>query len=108
MEKKELKFNSPGEEAIFWETHDPLDFVDETEEVRFVPTPELAEKHRLKSMTIRLDESQIADAKALAGSLKVPYQTYLRGLISQALAAEKRRLFVSEAGAEYKAGKKKK
>lgn len=100
MDKKEMTFKSPEEERLFWEQNDPLDFVVEDEEVEFVPTDELVAKHKLKSMTIRLDKQQIADAKMLAARLRIPYQTYLRAMLSQVLENEKRKLRIGQVAAK--------
>jgi predicted DNA binding CopG/RHH family protein len=66
-----------------------LDFVVEDEEVG-CPYRRAYAKRKLKSMTIRLEERQIADAKMLAARLRMPYQTYLRAMLSQVLENEKR------------------
>ncbi len=96
MEKITKTFKMPEEERHFWEQNDPLDFVVEDEEVELVPTDELIAKRKLKSMTIRLDERQIADAKMLAARLRMPYQTYLRAMLSQVLENEKRKLRITQ------------
>lgn len=76
-------FDTEEEEIAFWRDHDP-------EEFDWEPADDVvwALRHRPKKpVTLRLDESLIADLKRAAEQRGVPYQTFTRGIIRRGLAA---------------------
>lgn len=76
------KFKSESEERDFWLTHDSTDYVDwskanVTDFVNLKPTS--------RSISIRLPEHMISRIKALANKEDVPYQSYMKMMISEKL-----------------------
>lgn len=80
-------FKSENEEHAFWSQNDSTEFIDWDKAEKGV-FPEL--KPSLKSISIRLPESMIAQLKILANKQDVPYQslvkTYLARQINQEIA----------------------
>ncbi len=75
-------FASVEEEFEFWETHEPEDF-----EEGVADDIILALKPRRKvPVTLRLDESLLAEIRRIAQEEKVPYQTLTRALIVQGVS----------------------
>jgi len=68
-------FTSDQEEAEFWDTHDSVDFLEETEpvEVRFADA-----RPSKKQISIRLDPSAIDQIKKVARTKGIGYQTLIR------------------------------
>ncbi len=76
------KFKSAEEEAEFWETHSPLDFADEFEEVK---EPVVDRRGRKKGIYIRVDPSAIAAGRRIGAELGLGYQTLFRMWIMEGL-----------------------
>jgi predicted DNA binding CopG/RHH family protein len=93
--KKLPKFNSPGEEIRFFETHDMADYWDQLEEADTViqVAPALAqrirERMKKRMLAIRLEEWQIARAKEIAKRKGIPYQQLMREWISHGIRLER-------------------
>lgn len=97
MSKKEIpEFKTEKEEAEFWDTHSFADYWDDLEDVKVELAPELKAaiknrtRSRLKAVTLRLREDQIAAAKKIAVEKDIPYQVLIRSWISQAIRSESR------------------
>ncbi|MEA3403579.1 MAG: CopG family antitoxin [Armatimonadota bacterium] len=74
-------FESEEEELKFWETARVEDYEWEpVEDIVWDIKPE-----KKKRVTLRLEPSLIAEVKALAEQLDMPYQTLTRGLIRRGL-----------------------
>ncbi|MEK6536053.1 MAG: CopG family antitoxin [Actinomycetota bacterium] len=82
QESKVPGFNSPEEEAAFWESHSPLDFPGEFEAVEVDIDRPL--RHE-RVLSIRLDEMTITKMEALARQRHIGKSTLARMLIVQGL-----------------------
>jgi len=86
MSKNKLKklpeFKNVSEEAVFWQDHDSADYIDwtEAEEASF---PNL--KPSTKTISLRLSESLLNEIKTLANKEDVPYQSYMKILLSRSV-----------------------
>ncbi len=80
--KKIPKFNTEAEEREFWQTVDSTEYVDYSKMEKWI-FPNL----RLTSVpiTIRMPEGLLDRIKVKAHALDMPYQTYIKQLIQQAL-----------------------
>lgn len=94
MTKKIPEFKNEKEEAVFWDTHNSLDYLESDEPVELELAPELIatikERSKTKRVTLRLRLSQIEDAKKIAKKKDIPYQTLMRSWIAQAIEKERR------------------
>jgi hypothetical protein len=97
------KFASEAEEARWWFDHRDDEVAKafenaaaegklQTGSVANLARGENASSGITPTTTIRLDPDDISRARALAAQLGLRYQTYLKMLIHQALAAEERKL----------------
>ncbi len=77
------EFANLQEAAAFWDTHSPLDFPDEIEEVEIAP----ASKTRKRGLTVKLDESTIKQLDAIAREQGVGSSTLARMWILDHLRA---------------------
>lgn len=80
--KKIPKFENELEESQFWDENDSAEFVDwsKSENVSFSNL-----KPTTKSISLRLPEYMIARLKQEANKLDVPYQSFVKVLINEAL-----------------------
>ena len=85
-DKQILKFNNEDEEREFWATHSPLDYFESGSPKR-ATFPNL--KPSLKSISIRLPESMLAELKILANKKDVPYQSLAKIFIARQIALER-------------------
>jgi hypothetical protein len=76
------EFKSAQEEAEFWETHSPLDFADQFEEVK---EPIVDRRGRKKGIYIRVDPGAITLARSIGAQLGIGYQTLFRMWIMEGL-----------------------
>ncbi len=77
------KFKTAQEEAEFWETHSPLDFADQFEEVK---EPIVDRRGRKKGIYIRVDPEAIELARSIGAELGIGYQTLFRMWIMEGLS----------------------
>ena len=79
------KFRSEAEERRFWATHDSTEYVDwrNAERVMF---PNL--KPSVKTISIRLPESLLNSLKTLANERDVPYQSFVKIILSERIQQE--------------------
>ena len=81
--EKVPKFKTAKEEAEFWETHSPLDFPGEFEEVK---EPIVDRRGRKKGIYIRIDPEAIELARSIGADLGIGYQTLFRMWIMEGLS----------------------
>jgi predicted DNA binding CopG/RHH family protein len=75
-------FKSEEDERMFWETHDSVDYVNWENSKKEV-FPEL--KPSTQSISIRLPSSLLEEIKVKANKRDVPYQSYIKMLLAEAL-----------------------
>ena len=80
--QKAPKFKTAKEESEFWETHSPLDFPGEFEDVK---EPIIDQRGRMKGIYIRVDPEAIELARRLGAKLGLGYQTLFRMWIMEGL-----------------------
>jgi len=81
--EKTPKFKTAKEEAEFWETHSPLEFPAEFEEVK---EPIVDRRARKKGIYIRMDPEAIKGARSIGAHLGIGYQTLFRMWIMEGLS----------------------
>lgn len=91
--KKQLvlpDFKNEDEEFEFWSNLDTSEYIEPSDLEPF-NIDELIKKSKPKTrkMTIRLPESWIIQAKAMAAKLDIPYQSLIKQFIHQGLEAKK-------------------
>ena len=79
------EFNSPEEEAEFWDTHDSTEYVDWSKAEKAV-FPNL--KFTTESISIRLPATLLARIKELANEKDVPYQSLMKMYLSEKVDIE--------------------
>jgi predicted DNA binding CopG/RHH family protein len=84
--KKIPKFSSEAEERAFWVREDSTDYVDWSKAGE-ATLPNL--RPSLRTISIRLPESMIAELKRLANKRDVPYQSLLKVFLAERLAIER-------------------
>lgn len=95
MPKKKLPaFASEREEAEFWDTHNSLDYLESDKPVDLELDPELAAAIRqssgtMKSVAIRLRQSEIEEIRQIAEKRNVSWQSLVRSWIAKAIEKEK-------------------
>ena len=79
------KFASVQEEALFWDTHNSTEFLDDTEsaDVAFVDA-----RPAKKLITLRLDPGAIKRLKEIAQRKGLGYQTLMRMWVMERLTQE--------------------
>jgi predicted DNA binding CopG/RHH family protein len=82
--KKIPTFKSVEEEDAFWQTHDSCDYIDWTK-AKIATFPNL--KPSTKTISLRLSESLLNDIRVLANKEDVPYQSFMKILLSTAVTA---------------------
>jgi len=85
MKKKIPKFRSEDKEREFWADHDSTEFVD-WKKAKRVLLPFL--KPSLKTISIRLPESLLAELKILANKHDVPYQSLIKIFLAERIRQE--------------------
>ena len=83
--KKIPKFKSEDRERAFWADHDSTDFVDWGKAKRAV-LPNL--KPSVKTISLRLPESMLAELKMLANKRDVPYQSLMKIFLAEKIREE--------------------
>ena len=77
--KKLPSFKNEAEERKFWENHDSVDYIDWSK-AKKASFPNL--KPSTKTISLRLPESLLAEIKSLAHKNDVPYQSFIKLLLS--------------------------
>jgi hypothetical protein len=80
------RFNSEDAEREFWAAHSPLDHFDANSAVT-ASFPNL--KPSLKSISIRIPADMLAELKALANKVDVPYQSLAKVYLARQIALER-------------------
>ncbi|HXO19726.1 MAG TPA: BrnA antitoxin family protein [Thermoanaerobaculia bacterium] len=93
MKRKEIpEFEDEAEERRFWSQTDSTDYVDWSQAQRL----QLPELHpTLKTISLRLPVSLIAELKVLANKRDVPYQSLLKTYLADRVREELERQTVS-------------
>jgi len=76
------KFKDQNEEITFWETNDVTDYFD-TKSAKVVRFPNL--KKSTKTISLRLPEDMLETIKVRANALDVPYQSFIKMLLTKEL-----------------------
>jgi predicted DNA binding CopG/RHH family protein len=85
------KFRSEKEEAEWWDAHPEVItelFLKAKKEGKIKRLPVV--RGATKSVTIRLPIADLQTAQEIAEKREVPYQTYIKGLLHQALERERK------------------
>jgi predicted DNA binding CopG/RHH family protein len=80
------KFNSEAEEAAWWDSHPEV----ATQMMKRAMKTGTARRAPLKTVTMRLPVPDIQAAQELAYKKGIPYQTYIKMLLHEALEKERR------------------
>jgi len=83
--KKVPEFKSENEEREFWASRDSTEYVD-WEKAKRAVLPEL--KPSIKTISLRLPASMLAELKLLAHKKDVPYQSLLKIFLSERIREE--------------------
>ena len=81
------EFKNEDQERAFWATHSPLDYFDSSN-IKTGPFPNL--KPSLKSISIRVPSDMLAELKALANKIDVPYQSLAKIYLARQIALERK------------------
>lgn len=84
--KKIPKLKNEDEEFEFWSTHDMTEYLDLSQAKRTV-FPNL--KPSSQTISLRLPVSILDDIKVMANRRDVPYQSFMKILLADAIAREK-------------------
>ncbi|MCU1244819.1 MAG: hypothetical protein JWN02_729 [Acidobacteria bacterium] len=98
--KKIPAFKDEEAEREFWTTHDSVDYLDWTE-ARPVILANL--RPTLRTISLRLPESMIAELKLLANQRDVPYQSLLKIFLADRLRKERPRAAAATKSARKRA-----
>ena len=85
MRKKIPKFNSEDDEREFWGREDSTEYIDWSKGSH-ATLPNV--RPTLRTISIRLPESMIAQLKRLANKRDVPYQSLLKVFLAERLKTE--------------------
>lgn len=80
------KFKNENDEILFWDKHDFVDYVDPKKVIVNPTLPNL--KYSTKSVSMRLPSSLISDLKVIANKKDVPYQSYVKIVLAEAVKKE--------------------
>lgn len=86
MKKKLPEFKSEDQERTFWAAADSTEYIDWASAK---PRKLVRVKPSLKTISLRLPVSMIADLKILANRRDVPYQSLLKVFLAERLAQER-------------------
>jgi len=85
--KKLPKLRSEDQERDFWSRHDSTEYIDWSK-TRRVQLPDL--RPSVRTISLRLPESMIAERKLLANKPDVPYQSLLKIFLAERIHEELR------------------
>ena len=89
MKNKIPKFKSEQEEKLFWESHDSSEYLD-WDDAKLVVMPKL--KPTVKSISIRMPQIMLDELKLIANKQDVPYQSYIKMILSERINQELHRI----------------
>jgi len=87
MKNKIPKFKNEVEEHAFWARRDSTNYVDWTY-AKKIRMPNL--KPTLRTISLRLPESMLAQLKVLAHQRDVPYQSLMKMFLAEKIEAERK------------------
>ena len=87
MKSKIPSFKSEAEEHAFWARRDSTHYVD-WRNAKKIRLPNL--KPTLRTISLRLPESMLAQLKVLAHQRDVPYQSLMKIFLSEKIEAERK------------------
>jgi predicted DNA binding CopG/RHH family protein len=87
MKNKIPKFKNEAEEQAFWARRDSTNYVD-WRNAKKVISPEL--KPTLRTISLRLPESMLAQLKVLAHQRDVPYQSLMKIFLAEKIEGERK------------------
>ncbi|MBL7073534.1 MAG: hypothetical protein ISS33_07215 [Candidatus Omnitrophica bacterium] len=82
MKKKIPKIKEDAEIAAFWDTHDLIDYLEDTESADNV----VFEREKKETVSIRLENKQIKELKRIAHKVGLGYTSLVRSWIIEKLA----------------------
>ena len=85
------KFKTEKEEAVWWDAHPEVItelFLKAKKEGKIKRLPVV--RGATKSLTLRMPIADIEAAREIAGKRGLPYQTYIKGLVHQALERDRK------------------
>ena len=85
MKKKIPKFKSEAEERRFWQKHDSSEYIN-WNEAKIAVLPKL--KPSVKSISIRMPEIMLNQIKVMANKKDVPYQSFIKTILSEKIRQE--------------------
>lgn len=89
MKNKIPKFKSEKEEKLFWEQNDSSEYVN-WDEAKQVVMPKL--KPTVKSISIRMPQMMLDELKLIANKQDVPYQSFIKTILSERINKELHRI----------------
>ena len=89
MKNKIPNFKSEKEEKVFWEKHDSSGYVN-WDDAKLVVMPKL--KPTVKSISIRMPQIMLNELKLIANKQDVPYQSYIKTILSERINKELHRI----------------
>ena len=89
MKNKIPKFKSEKEEKLFWENHDSSEYVN-WDDAKLIVMPKL--KPTVKSISIRMPQIMLNELKLIANKQDVPYQSYIKTILSERINQELHRI----------------
>src|ERR1051325_1489447 len=101
VRKKIPTFSSEDEERVFWGKHDSTEHLDWSQ-ARKISTPNL--RPTLRTISLRLPESMIAELKSLANQRDVPYQSLLKVFLAERIREERTGAAVQKPTGRKRAG----
>ena len=84
--KKIPNFKNEKEERDFWQKNDSVNYVDWSKAKKNVEFPNL--KPSTKTISLRLSESMLNNLKVIANENDVPYQSFIKVILSERLKEE--------------------
>lgn len=99
--KKIPTFNSEDAERVFWSAHDSTEHLDWSQAGK-ISTPNL--RPTLRTISLRLPESMIAELKSLANQRDVPYQSLLKVFLAERIKQERTGAAVQKSNGRKRAG----
>lgn len=88
MKNKIPKFKNETEEQAFWAHRDSTDFID-WHNAKKIRMPNL--RPTLRTISLRLPESMLAQLKVLAHQRDVPYQSLMKMYLAEKIEAEQKK-----------------
>jgi predicted DNA binding CopG/RHH family protein len=88
MKNKIPKFKNEAEEQAFWARRESVTYID-WRNAKKIRMPDL--KPTLRTISLRLPESMLAQLKVLAHQRDVPYQSLMKIFLAEKIEAERKK-----------------